>query len=179
MAEQAKVAGQAKIAGDEPLAAGNSAVASLTPPADSAKSDRPALQDIPKLLQTELQRVGCKTSEIDGEWSASARRALSLFNDNAGTKLDVKIASIDALDVVKARTGRVCPLDCERGYRATGDRCVKITCDSDEVRGSNGTCRPKPERAPRVVHQERRAPAASGGGRGGRCFAFNGKQVCE
>jgi hypothetical protein len=156
---------------------GAPAVASLTP-SGQANPDRMVQQDIPRALQTELRRVGCKTGDIDGEWNASARRALALFNDNAGTKLDVKVASIDALEVVKARTGRVCPLDCERGSRASGDRCVKITCDSDEVLGSNGTCRPKPERAPRVVtHQERRAPAAAGGR--GRCFAFNGKQVCE
>jgi uncharacterized caspase-like protein len=188
-AEKAKQLEQAKVASAEPAKpkhdqpdadrSGGAAVAALAPPgqADAAKSDRPAPQDIPKLLQTELRRVGCKTGDIDGEWNTSARHALSLFNDNAGTKLDVKVASIDALEAVKTRTGRVCPLDCERGTRASGDRCVKISCDSDEVLGSNGTCRPKPERAPKVVtHQERRAPAASGRG---RCFAFNGKQVCE
>ncbi|MEA2917207.1 MAG: hypothetical protein QOJ15_9288 [Bradyrhizobium sp.] len=186
-AETAKKLEQAKVASAEPAKpnedqpnadkSGGPAVASLTPPAQ-ANPDRTVQQDIPRALQTELRRVGCKTGDIDGEWNASARRALSLFNDNAGTRLDVKVASIDALEVVKAKTGRVCPLDCERGTRASGDRCVKITCDSDEVLGSNGTCRPKPERAPRVVtHQERRAPAAAGGR--GRCFAFNGKQVCE
>jgi hypothetical protein len=184
-AETAKKLEQAKVASAEPARpsddqtnadrSGGAAVASLTPPGQ-ASPDRPAPQDIPKLLQTELRRVGCKTGDIDGEWNASARRALSLFNDNAGTRFDVKVASIDALEVVKAKTGRVCPLDCERGTRASGDRCVKITCDSDEVLGSNGTCRPKPERAPRVVtHQERRAASP---GRG-RCFAFNGRQVCE
>ena len=141
-------------------------------------SDRPAQQDIPRLLQSELRRVGCKTGETSGEWNASARRALSSFNDNAGTRFDVKLASLDALDAVRTRTGRVCPIGCERGYRADGDRCVKITCDGDQVLGTNGTCRPRPERAPRVVtRQERRAPAASGGR--ARCFAFNGRQVCE
>jgi uncharacterized caspase-like protein len=154
-------------------------IASLTPPASpgQAKSDQPAPPDIPRLLQTELRRVGCKTGEIDGGWNASARRALSSFNDHAGTKFDVKLASIDALDAVKAKIGRVCPLDCERGYRADGEHCVKITCDRDQVLGPNGTCRARPERAPKVVsHHERRAPAVSGHG---RCFAFNGRQVCE
>ncbi len=154
------------------------AVASLTPDQanpDVAKSNQPAPPDIPRLLQAELRRVGCKTGEIDGEWNASSRRALSSFNDHAGTKFDVKLASIDALDAVKAKTGRVCPLDCERGFRGDGDHCVKITCDSDQVLGPNGTCHARPERAPRVVrHQEGRAPAGHG-----RCFAFNGRQVCE
>jgi hypothetical protein len=183
-AEKAKQPELTKTASVEPAAAkedrpdadrrGGPAVASLVP-SDQAKPDSPAPQDIPWLLQTELRRVGCKTGEIDGEWNASSRRALSSFNDNAGTRLDVKIASIDALDVVKARPGRVCPLDCERGTRASGDRCVKITCDSDEILGSNGTCRPRPPRV--VTRQERRAPAASSGR--GRCFTFNGRQVCE
>src|SRR5712691_6762176 len=157
------------------------AVAALAPPgtapAEAPKSDRPAQQDIPRLLQSELRRVGCKTGEASGEWNASARRALSSFNDNAGTRFDVKLASLDALDAVRARTGRVCPLGCERGYRADGDHCVKMTCDGGYVLGSNGSCQKRPEPTPRVTQRERRAPAAPGGR--GRCFAFNGKQVCE
>ena len=43
-------------------------------------------------------------------------------------KLEVKTASSDALDAVKGKTSRVCPLICETGFRADGDRCVKITC---------------------------------------------------
>jgi uncharacterized caspase-like protein len=145
-------------------------VASLTP--GQANSDQPAPPDIPRLLQTELRRVGCKTGEIDGEWNASSRRALSSFNDNAGTKFDVKLASIDALDAVKAKTGRVCPLDCERGFRASGDRCVKITCDDGYVPGSNGSCQ---KRAPQVTQHERHAPASPRR----KCFVYNGAAVCE
>jgi uncharacterized caspase-like protein len=150
-------------------------VASLVPRGQAApeppKSVSPATQDIPRLLQSELRRVGCKTGEIDGEWNASARRALSSFNDNAGTRLDTKIASIDALDAVKAKSGRVCPLDCERGYHVSGDRCVKITCDDGLVPGSNGSCQKRPER-------ERRAPATARRG-GGKCFVYNGTSFCE
>jgi hypothetical protein len=201
-AEQAKVAEQERLAAEKAnkearIAAAEQArpkqdkpdidkpaapaVAALTPPgtapAEAPRSDRPAQQDIPRLLQSELRRVGCKTGEASGEWNASARRALSSFNDNAGTRFDVKLASLDALDAVRARTGRVCPLDCERGFRVEGDRCVKITCDSGYVLGSNGSCQKRPEPTPRVTQRERRAPAAPGGR--GRCFAFNGKQVCE
>jgi uncharacterized caspase-like protein len=158
---------------DRPNKSADPAVASLTPP--DARSEKPAAQDIPRLLQSELKRVGCKTGDIDGEWNASSRRALSLFNDSAGTKLDVKLASLDALDVVRSKTGRVCPLGCERGYRANGDQCVKITCDSDQVLGPNGTCRPREAHAARAAtHTERKSSASHG-----RCFAFNGKQFCE
>jgi uncharacterized caspase-like protein len=173
--EEAKIAATAASGEDKPDAGKSTAVASLPPAAEASRSGAPA-QDIPRLLQSELRRVGCKTGEIDGEWNASSRRALSLFNDHAGTKFDAKLASIDALDAVRARTGRVCPLDCDRGFRADGERCVKITCDADQVLGPNGTCRPRPERAPKAVaHRERRSPAAHGG----RCFVYNGASVCE
>jgi hypothetical protein len=130
------------------------------------------------LLQSELKRVGCKTGEINSEWNASSRQALSSFNDKAGTKFDVKIASIDALDAVKAKPGRVCPLECERGSRANGDTCVKITCDDGYVLGSGGSCEKRPERKPAVAQRERRAPAAAGR-RGGKCFMYNGTSFCE
>src|SRR5882762_10101770 len=159
---------------DKPAAA---AVAALTPPgtaaAEAPKFNRPAQQDIPRLLQSELRRVGCKTGEASGEWNASARRALSSFNDNAGTKFDVKLASLDALGAVRARTGRVCPLDCERGFRASGDRCVKISCDDGTVPGANGRCQKPPERAPLVSERARHAPAGPKRG-GGKCFVYNG-----
>src|ERR1700722_4728260 len=175
--EEAKVAATAAPAEDKPDAGKSTAVASLPTPVstEASRSGAPAQQDIPRLLQSELRRVGCKSGEIDGEWNASSRRALSLFNDNAGTKFDAKLASIDALDAVRAKPGRVCPLDCDRGFRADGDRCVKITCDSDQVLGPNGNCRPRPERAPKAVaHRERHSPA-----HGGRCFVYNGASVCE
>jgi Caspase domain len=178
-AEKAKTLEEAKVASTEQAAPKD--VASLPPPAGAAseapKSDARALTDIPRLLQSELRRVGCKTGDIDSEWNASARRALAAFNDHAGTKFDVKLASVDALDAVRGKTGRVCPLDCDRGFRADGDRCVKVTCDSDQVLGPNGTCRARPERAPKVaVHRERRSHAPA---RGGRCFVYNGASVCE
>jgi uncharacterized caspase-like protein len=182
-AESAKKAEVAKVASADgqksaenqaaPAKAPDPAVASLPP---DAKPDRPVPQDIPRLLQAELKRVGCKTGDIDGEWNAAARRALSSFNDHAGTRLDVKLASIDALDTVRAKAGRVCPLDCERGYRASGDNCVKITCEAGYVLGSNGSCQKRPERAPRVTQRERHVPSSGGHA---RCFAFNGKRVCE
>jgi len=74
----------------------------------------------------ELRRVGCNSGTVDGNWTASSQKALKLFNKHAGLKLDVKATSVDA--AVEARTGRICPLICETGFRADGDKCVRITC---------------------------------------------------
>lgn len=151
-------------------------VVAALPPAPTAEPAKPepaksAPPEIARLLQTELRRVGCKTGEVEDEWDASARKALSLFNDKAGTQFDVKVASLDALDAVRAKTGRVCPLECGRGLRASGDHCVKITCDADQVLTSSGTCRPRPEHAPKT------AARPHGGGR--RCFVYSGSSFCE
>lgn len=174
-AEKKKQAEEEKRTAEETKKLESAKVAALAP--SDAKPDRSA-QDIPRLLQSELKRVGCNSGAIDGEWNASSRRALSSFNDKAGTKFDVKVASIDALDAVKEKSGRVCPLECERGTRASGDACVKISCDDGYVPGSSGSCEKRPERKPAVAQRERRAPAAAGR-RGGKCFVYNGSSFCE
>jgi uncharacterized caspase-like protein len=84
--------------------------------------------DLAKSVQIELRRVGCLAGTADGDWNATSQRSLTLFNRYAGTKLDVKIASTDALDTIKQKQSRVCPLICEHGFRADGDRCNRIAC---------------------------------------------------
>jgi hypothetical protein len=49
--------------------------------------------------------VGCHTGSIDSNWNAASQRSLDLFNKHAGMKLDVKLASVDALDAVKEQDG--------------------------------------------------------------------------
>lgn len=106
-------------------------------PAENA--EQPAI-DLPRALQAELRRVGCNTGPVDGNWSIASQKALDLFNKHAGMKLDVKTASVDALDAVKGKSARVCPLTCETDYRSSGDKCVKITCRSGYELNDNGTC---------------------------------------
>jgi uncharacterized caspase-like protein len=115
---------------------GATRVAAL-PPAGSAALSQ---QDIARGLQTELRRVGCFSGSVDGEWKTPSQRALDQFNKFAGVKLDVKLAGVDALDAVKAKTGRVCPLVCDHGSRADGDRCAKIVCKAGYEVGDLNTC---------------------------------------
>jgi len=114
-------------------------VAALTPPAEPDRAAAVA-SDVPRLLQTELRRVGCNTGAVDGNWNAAAQNSLALFNKHAGTTLDVKLASLDALDVVKSRKVRICPLVCDRGFKADGDNCVKIVCKPGYQVGAANTC---------------------------------------
>lgn len=152
-ADEAKAAEAARLAADRKAAEQKAAdqkakddkpvgpVAALTPDQSSPKADAPVMvADIPKQLQIELKRAGCYTGATDGNWDAAAQKSLDLFNKNAKTKFDVKLASLDALDAVKAKQGRVCPLVCEWGYKADGDKCSKITCRKGYEVGDDNTC---------------------------------------
>lgn len=97
-------------------------------------------EDLAKSVQSELSRVGCFTGSVDGEWNAASRRSLTLFNRHAGTKFDVKLASLDVLDAIKLKPARVCPLICEQGYRADGDQCRKITCAEGSFLNEDNQC---------------------------------------
>ncbi len=174
--EQAKRAAKAD---DEKLAA-------LTPPSQTAPQAPPSppkidQADITRLLQAHLKRVGCNSGNVDGTWDDSSRKAMDLFNKNAQTQFDVKLASLDALDAVRNKSDRVCPLVCAKGQRAEGDRCVQIGCSSGYFLNSSGSCekRPEPAPKPRTATQDSapRPRAAPSGG--GKCFSFNGKSYCE
>jgi Caspase domain len=176
-AEQKRVAVEKSAAGntpDSPAAkpqdekSGNN-LAALSPPlpADVAKAD------IVKSMQTELRRVGCLRADADGQWNAASQRSMTLFNRYAGTKFDVKLASTDALDAIKLKPSRVCPLLCEHGFKPDGERCSKIVCADGSFLNDDNECerrRPKtpaarrddsnrPERAARERPRPEAAPA--------------------
>ncbi|MEH2626265.1 putative caspase-like protein [Bradyrhizobium sp. AZCC 1719] len=141
-AEEAKAAEAARASAEAKAAAEKKAkeekLAALTPPSD--QSDQPRAVDLPRSLQAELRRVGCNTGAVDGNWNAASQRSLDLFNKHAGMKLEVKVASVDALDVVKSKTTRVCPLICDHGFKVDGERCTKITCRAGYEVGNDNTC---------------------------------------
>ncbi|MVT68760.1 caspase family protein [Bradyrhizobium pachyrhizi] len=120
------------------------ATAAPSPNSEGAKvaalNTAPPQEDIAKSVQSELSRVGCFTGSIDGEWNAASRRSLTLFNRHAGTKFDVKLASLDALDAIKLKPARVCPLICEHGYKADGDQCRKVTCAEGSFLNEDNEC---------------------------------------
>jgi uncharacterized caspase-like protein len=112
------------------------------------KADQATPIGLPRALQAELRRVGCNTGAVDGNWNAASQKALDLFNKNAGLKLEVKTASADALDAVKSKTGRICPLICDSGYRADGDKCDKIICRAGYRLNDDNECQKIPEKKP-------------------------------
>lgn len=171
-AEQQRVNLAAAAPGAAPASTASPAgtnVAALTP------STTPA--DLNRSVQTELGRVGCFSGQADGNWSTSSQRSLSQFNRYAGTRLDVKVASTDALDTVKSKQSRVCPLVCDHGFKADGNTCTKIVCGAGYVLNDDNECEKqraatkptKPATAKRDDSNERpaRQPRQSGGAAGG------------
>jgi uncharacterized caspase-like protein len=110
--------------------------------------------DIARLLQAHLKRVGCNSGKVDGDWDEGSQRALDLFNKNAKTKFDTKLASLDALDAVRNELDRVCPMICPTGERMDGDRCIQVGCESGYFLNSSGSCEKRLERE--RVHERAR-----------------------
>lgn len=156
---------------------GTQKLASLSP---SDKANQPAAIDLPRALQTELRRVGCNTSAVDGNWNAAAQRGLDLFNKHAGMKLDVKVASADALDAVKSKPSRVCPLVCDKGYKADGEVCVKITCRAGYRVNDDNECEKVPEKKPVATRDEDKPKAERkpAGTESAKPQAASGQIVC-
>jgi uncharacterized caspase-like protein len=134
--------------------AANPAPASTVPSSSVPSSTGPSPAEIAKSVQTELRRVGCLTGTVDGEWSAASQRSLTLFNRYAGTKLDIKLASLDTLDAIKLKPTRVCPLICEHGFKPDGDRCSKIVCAEGSFLNDDNECEKRRTRTPTAKRDE-------------------------
>ena len=119
--------------------------------ADEGKA-RASSDDIAQSLVSELRRVGCASGAAIEGWNAAAQMALTQYNRHAGTKFDVKVASLDALQSVRERPAGICPLFCEHGFVASGGKCVKIVCEKGFELSDDNACE-------RVARQKKEKPA--------------------
>jgi uncharacterized caspase-like protein len=185
-AEQARVAAEKakQVAQEQAAAAEQKRVAAENAAADKAAADKiaadkiaadkdkavnvaalaagPPQADVTKSVQAELRRVGCLSGAADGDWNATSQRSLTQFNRYAGTKLDAKVASVDTLDAIKLKSTRVCPLVCEHGFKADGDRCTKITCAQGSFLNDDNECEKRRANKPvakRDTGERRERPA--------------------
>jgi uncharacterized caspase-like protein len=180
-AEQARIAAEKakQVAQDQAAAAEQKRVtaesadagkASAPAPADKDKAVNvaalaagPPQADVTKSVQAELRRVGCLSGSTDGNWNNASQRSLTQFNRYAGTRLDTKVASVDTLDTIKLKSSRVCPLVCEHGFQADGDRCTRITCAEGSFLNDDNECEKRRAKRPvatRDRSESRRVPEA-------------------
>jgi hypothetical protein len=137
----------AKAATDSKVAAVTPTPAKETPNLAAPSSGVPQAE-VTKSVQSELRRVGCLSAAADGNWNTTSQRSLTLFNRYAKTSVDTKLASTDALDTIKSKSSRVCPLVCEHGYKVDGDSCVKITCAEGSFLNEDNRCVKRREKKP-------------------------------
>jgi hypothetical protein len=160
------------------------------PPADLAPPREPDKVSVIRQLQRELKRVGCHLGSVDDDWGGKSRQALALFNRHADTRFDVKTASLEAIEGVRGKEGRVCPLDCGRGSRAEGDTCVAIHEPAAEPRPrERNVHEPVTRREPPRREERRAAPERDNArqSRGGgsisplcqRYFSQGGRRCCS
>ena len=139
--DAAEAEAKRKAAADEAARSG------VEQPREPSKAD-PELQiALIKSIQRELKRVGCTSGSDDGRWGPSVVKAIEAFSRITRVKLDSATPTEDALEAIKSRTARVCPL----------------VCDDDEIVVGNA-CRPKPKAkivAPKPVAEPKPAPKAA------------------
>lgn len=154
-AEQRRKDAEAKALADQQVVEKKSADGEQKVAALSTEPLLPALspRETATLVQSELRRVGCLTANVDGDWNAASQRSLTLFNKYAGTKFDTKLASFDVLNAIKAKSARVCPLVCEHGFKADGDKCVTIACRAGYRVNDDNECE-KPQEKKQVSTRE-------------------------
>ncbi len=180
-AQKAKEQAQQQAAAAEQQRVNLAAAAPVVAPASAASpsgtnvtslTPATAPADLSRSVQTELGRVGCFSGQADGNWNTSSQRSLSRFNRYAGTKLDVKVASTDALDTIKSKPSRVCPLVCEHGFKADSDKCTKIVCGDGYALNDDNECARK--RAAKPVPSKPAAGARRASGGGGQVYCGSG-----
>ena len=98
----------------------------VAPPSAPVPAILPSATDLTRVIQLELYRLGCGTSDADGKWTVVTREGLRKFNQHTRSKLDINEPSSKLVAALQKQSGRVCPLACGRGMAARGDTCVAI-----------------------------------------------------
>lgn len=139
---------------------------SAVSPSSAAPTAREGLglsdRELIRLVQLELQRVGCDPGSVNGTWSGATRSALTRFNTFAKTNVATRDVSFEALEVLRARDVRACPLVCAAGTRASGEQCIPIVCGAGQQLSARGVCVPTVHSAPKpAAAAKAETPAAS------------------
>nr|WP_246693787.1 caspase family protein [Methylobacterium sp. WL18] len=73
--------------------------------------------DVGRVLQAELKRVGCDPEAVDGTWGAASVRAMTTYNRIAHASLDTVKPTLEAVETLRIRSGRVCPFVKKENFR--------------------------------------------------------------
>ena len=119
--------------------------ANMAPPPAPIAALMPSPVELTRVIQLELYRLGCGTSEADGKWTVVTREGLRKFSLRTKAKLDTNEPSSTIVAALQKHSGRVCPLECGRGTVARGETCVAVA-------------KPEPKKSRRAERNTRSAP---------------------
>lgn len=116
----------------------------------------PTAEELAIAQQKELDRLGCKPGTPDGKWGRRTRMAMEIFNRETKLSFETTAATMAALDAMKMRIGRVCPLVCSPLEIKVGEQCVAKSCPEGQDLNSNGVCfTPKKAEATKIVREKK------------------------
>jgi hypothetical protein len=136
--------------------------------ASAPPSAVPDPQVLTRLLQLELNRVGCFNGTVNGQFDDATKVALQNFTKLASLSIPDDVSS-DTIKAIQGINKRVCPVQCATGQHANslGDHCVADASPPKEAETDHPPARP-------ANH-----PSAAPSRGGGKCFSFQGRQFCE
>ncbi|HEX6001591.1 MAG TPA: caspase family protein [Hyphomicrobiaceae bacterium] len=111
-------------------------------------------------LQAELRRVGCTDDTPDGIWGKRSSEALEKFVRHAKLSLSTDEPTASALDAVKGRSGRVCPLECGPGTVEKDGVCVTKAAPARPAPVKPAYHQPRQKRATPPRRAQREKPPA-------------------
>ena len=159
------------------------------PPSGPIEPEKPKVDagEITRRLQVELKRVGCDPISLDGVWGASSARALSMFNEQSHSSFDVKTASLEAVEAVRARSNAVCRPPVPAHPAAVAAKPTVTNPGSTETKPASSfrerpaaplrRARPAPDAEQRYVAERPRPPRVEN--KQSNCFHFQGASYCN
>lgn len=95
-------------------------------------------------IQTELQRVGCYSGRVSGDWDTPTRRAMMAFNDHVNATLPVGEPDYVLLTLVRGHHAKACGAACRRGETmAASGRCEPRSVVAEERRQASRVAQAK------------------------------------
>lgn len=105
-------------------------------------------------IKNELKRVGCYGGRIDDKWaSADTRLAVRRYAKYSNLPTAPDEPAIEFLDSLHAKSGRVCPLECETQEVEKDGRCVGKACPTGLTLNVNGACEKHRSQRTAVTHR--------------------------
>ncbi len=94
---------------------------------------------LPRLIQSELKRVGCLAGPTTHRWDRAADQAARAYLGHASPARPVAAPSADLLNLLLRESRRVCPSACAPGKIERNGLCVAATRPAQPVAPSPGT----------------------------------------